>query len=98
MRPSLFLLLLTYSSWLSGQEPVKEVQPQSGSSNKLQLEATIRGSREQPTVISIVPWQQPEQKGQLPSPAIQQINQRLKPIDRREFLRELAHYEKLSNR
>ena len=64
----------------------------------LKLEATIRGSREQPKVMSIVPWQPPSQNNLLPSPVMQRINQTFSPLDREEFLRRLDHFEKLSNK
>ena len=63
----------------------------------LKLEATIRGSREQPKVMSIVPWQPPSQNNLLPSPVMRRIDQTFSPLDREEFLRRLAHFEKLSN-
>lgn len=62
----------------------------------LQLEDTIRASREQPKVMSIVPWQPPLEKEQLPSPFVQRIEQEFLPLDRQEFRRRVQHFERVS--
>lgn len=61
----------------------------------LQLEATIRSSKQQPRVMSIVPWQLPSHKsvGQNQGWRLQQA--RLKPIERGQFLREQALRQQL---
>jgi len=62
----------------------------------IQLQDTIRGSREQPKVLSIVPWQPPKDKEQLPSPFVKRIEQDFLPLDREEFKRKVQHFERLS--
>jgi hypothetical protein len=62
----------------------------------LQLEAIIRGNQQQPKVLTIVPWQSPEKRNALPSPVLQQVNRRLQPLERRNFLQEQRLFEKLS--
>lgn len=62
----------------------------------LQLEATIRGSREQPKVMSIVPWQPPTEKQELPSLVLQRIDQEFVALDREEFQLRVRHFGNLS--
>jgi hypothetical protein len=62
----------------------------------LRLEETIRGNKEQPTLLSIVPWQLPlyqriDRNEELWKP----INTRLKPIERGSFLKEIQLIEEL---
>lgn len=64
----------------------------------LKLEATIRGSREQPKVMSIVPWQPPTEKQPLPSPVLSRINQQFQALNRNEFRRQIDYFEKLSDK
>lgn len=63
--------------------------------NKVQLEATIRGSQEQPKVLTIVPWQLPKFtriEGQAP---ILVAPVQLTPLFRESFVAEQQVYEKL---
>ncbi|GAB5379079.1 MAG: hypothetical protein Alis3KO_10670 [Aliiglaciecola sp.] len=60
----------------------------------LQIQDTIRGSREQPKVLSIVPWQPPRDKASLPSPFVKRIEQDFMPLDREEFIRKVQHFER----
>jgi hypothetical protein len=64
----------------------------------LKLETTIRGSREQPKVMSIVPWQPPTEKQELPSLVLQRIDQEFVSLDREEFQLRVRHFENLSNK
>lgn len=62
----------------------------------LRLEETIRGNKEQPKVLSIVPWQLPlyqriDRNEELWKP----INTRLKLIERGSFLKEIQLIEEL---
>lgn len=84
------------------QQPIKVSQPKKEKSTTkngvLQLEDTIRGGREQPKVLSIVPWQPPRDKEQLPSPFVKRIEQDFQPLDRDEFRRRVTHFEKVSEK
>ncbi|MGJ8680611.1 hypothetical protein [Paraglaciecola sp.] len=67
----------------------------SASVNKIQLEATFRGSQEQPKVLTIVPWQLPlfsEVEGQVPNFV---APPQLTPLFRQGFITEQRVYEKL---
>lgn len=63
---------------------------------KILIQDTIRGSREQPRVLSIVPWQPPQDKASLPSPFVKRIEQDFMPLDREEFTRQVLHFERAS--
>lgn len=87
------------------QEQPLETTPQSDSRSSdqqrvserngiLQIQDTIRGSREQPKVLSIVPWQPPRDKASLPSPFVKRIEQDFMPLDREEFIRKVQHFER----
>ncbi|MFQ3236257.1 MAG: hypothetical protein ACI9C4_001828 [Paraglaciecola sp.] len=63
--------------------------------NKVQMEATIRASQEQPKVLTIVPWQLPQYTriaGQAPSVA---TLPQLSPLFRESFVAEQKVYLKL---
>jgi hypothetical protein len=62
------------------------------------IEDTIRVSREQPKVLSIVPWQPPSDKASLPSPFVKRIEQDFMPLERGEFIRQVQHFERLSGK
>ncbi len=51
----------------------------------IKLEETIRGSQEQPKVLTIVPWQSPKIKQALPSPIVERINKKFVPLQRDEL-------------
>ncbi|WJG08752.1 hypothetical protein [Aliiglaciecola sp. LCG003] len=63
---------------------------------KLHLQDTIRSSREQPKVLTIVPWQPPRDKASLPSPFVKRIEQDFMPVERQEFTRLVEHFERVS--
>lgn len=62
----------------------------------IEIEDTIRVKREQPKVLSIVPWQPPRDKTSLPSPFVQRIEQDFRPLNREEFIRKVAHFERVT--
>ena len=90
------LLLLGSGMVYAVQEATEQVQEQP--LDVIKLETTIRASREQPTLMSIVPWQPPSQKQVLPSPILQRIEQKFKPLKRDEFQRQIQAFEKLSTK
>ena len=93
------LLLLACGCVAKAQESPELEQGQQPLDNKvIRLETTIRGSREQPKVMSIVPWQGPSQKQVLPSPILQRIGQKFSPLKRDEFQRQIQFFEKLSTK
>ena len=60
------------------------------------LRATVVGNREQPRVMYILPWQQPEGANVKLSPADYLAQDLYQAIDREEFLRELDYRAKLA--
>jgi hypothetical protein len=96
-----FLIICTSSfiSVFSYAQDAQDNQPQIAERPQvLQLESTIRGSREQPKVMSIVPWQPPTDKQELPSLILQRIDQEFVALDREEFQLRVRHFENLSNK
>lgn len=79
---------------LAQQQPLV-VDPKPQSLPTIQLEETIRASREQPKVMSIVPWQMPAEKTALPSPIVERIEQNFVPLTRSQFRRQVKHFEQL---
>ena len=57
----------------------------------------ITGNREQPKVLYIIPWQQPEGSANLERPVMTQINNVLNPIDRSYTLREIDYYQRIKS-
>ncbi|TKB46091.1 hypothetical protein [Thalassotalea mangrovi] len=57
------------------------------------LETTIVGNKEQPKVLSIVPWQNPEQAGSLSTEITSQIEQVYRPLDKQSLQRELEYFK-----
>ncbi|MFT4939590.1 MAG: hypothetical protein ACI88A_002633 [Paraglaciecola sp.] len=82
-------LLLTSHSALAQQRASKTQQ------QTIKIEETIRGNanQEQPKVLTIVPWQQPNEKQALPSPISERLNKQFKPLERDEFRRQLRFFE-----
>ncbi len=88
-------------SQIQPQQPLETPEPQSGvqvttRNGVVVIEDTIRVSREQPKVLSIVPWQPPRDKATLPSPFVKRIEQDFMPLDREEFTRKVQHFERVS--
>ena len=89
------LVFFTVSPVSQGQQQNESNQTNDG---VIQLTETIRASREQPKVLTIVPWQPPRDKEQLPSPFVNRIEQDFLPLDRDEFKRRVQHFEKVSDK
>lgn len=58
------------------------------------LESTIVGDKEQPKVLSIVPWQRPEHKTMKTAPVSGRIESTFQPIEEDSLNRELNYYKK----
>ncbi len=58
------------------------------------LESTIVGNQEQPKVLYLVPWKAPHMPDQIFQPLQTQISDIYRPLEREEFLRELAFRER----
>lgn len=56
----------------------------------IRLEATIRGNKEQPRVLSIVPWQLPKYRNIEGTLSWQPVNSQPQLIERNRFLRRVA--------
>ncbi|MDO6692883.1 hypothetical protein Q4574_06285 [Aliiglaciecola sp. 3_MG-2023] len=78
----------------SNQTNTQKTQKVTEVNGKILIQDTIRGNREQPRVLSIVPWQPPRDKASLPSPFVKRIEQDFVPIDREEFSRKVTHFER----
>ncbi|TLU65112.1 hypothetical protein FE810_09300 [Thalassotalea litorea] len=63
------------------------------SSGFITLETTIVGNKEQPKVLSIVPWQNPEQAGSLSTEITTQIEQVFRPLDSETLQREIVYFK-----
>ena len=74
----------------SNEEALDNLQAQRTQSEVLRLEDTIRANREQPQVLTIVPWQLPSHQRIDESKAWQPVVDKLPNIERNQFLRELA--------
>ncbi len=62
----------------------------------IELEGTeVRGNQELPKMLYIVPWKQSELPEMSEPPLGSLIDEALMPVDRREFRREIRHYENL---
>lgn len=59
------------------------------------LRSTVTGNQEQPKVLYIVPWQQSRGPDSLYRPLESLVNEVFEPVERREFVRELAYRDKL---
>ncbi|WOH38950.1 hypothetical protein RI844_06950 [Thalassotalea fonticola] len=58
------------------------------------LESTIVGDKEQPKVLSIVPWQKPEHQALSTQPVTRQIEMKFHPVEVDSLNRELQYYKK----
>jgi hypothetical protein len=63
----------------------------------LRLEETIRGNKEQPQVLTIVPWQLPSHQRINENKAWQPMIEALPSIERGQFLRDLAVVSEISD-
>jgi hypothetical protein len=65
-------------------------------SDRLELELTsIRGNQELPTVLSIVPWKDPDLGDLSVRPADRLVDEVLAPVDREVFLRQTQYFDQL---
>ena len=88
------LSVLCHSGWAQQAESEQAVQaPPTG--EVLRLEATIRADKEQPRVLSIVPWQLPEHRSLQATQPWLHSDDLLKPLERQSFLRALDSYQAL---
>ena len=72
------------------QQRAVAIEQASIPTTKLKLEDTIRGNKEQPQVITIVPWQLPVHHKINESKNWQLEIGKMKPIERNAFLRQLV--------
>ncbi len=90
------------------EEPVEEQAPLditvasdgnvSATGDILRLEETIRGNKEQPKVLSIVPWQLPlHQRIDRNEQRWAPIKTKLKPLERNSFLKEIKLLKGVQN-
>ena len=85
IRSLLMCCLVAAGFEVSAQQQVSE-------DSVIQLEATIRGNKEQPNVLSIVPWQLPQAKTIETQTSQSLILIDISPLTRAEFKREIAAY------
>ncbi|MDB2331497.1 hypothetical protein N9V74_07305 [Alteromonas sp.] len=85
-RLSLMLLSSFVVSLSANAQNVDEATPDT----PLRLEATIRGNKEQPRVLSIVPWQLPKHRNIRGALLWTPMNTQPQPIERNRFLRRVA--------
>jgi hypothetical protein len=85
--PTFFLI--TASLYANGQTP-SESQNTNAETSVLRLEATIRGNKEQPQVLTIVPWQLPMHQRINENKEWLLQNVKLSSIERGAFLRNMA--------
>lgn len=85
-RLSLMLLSSFVVSLGANAQNVDEATPDT----PLRLEATIRGNKEQPRVLSIVPWQLPKHRNIRGALLWTPMNTQPQPIERNRFLRRVA--------
>lgn len=90
-------LSLTFVSFcgLAQQAQASDVNDTAASANKdrsqiLRLEQTIRANKEQPQVLTIVPWQLPTHQRLNETKTWQPVVEALPSIERGQFLRDLA--------
>ena len=55
------------------------------------LRSTVKGNQEQPKVMYIVPWQQPDGPQSLYRPVESLVDDVFRPLEREEFIRELRY-------
>jgi hypothetical protein len=75
---------------LQDRQATQAAQQPISSSEILRLEETIRGNKEQPQVLTIVPWQLPSHQRINENKVWQPMIEDLPSIERGEFLRDLA--------
>lgn len=58
-------------------------------------ELTVKGNRELPKVLYIVPWKKPEVGDLVGRPVASLLDEALAPVDRDVFRRQVEYYERL---
>ena len=87
MRCGVFLSIVTSSA-----------VPSAVAGEVLNIEGgTITGNREQPKVLYIIPWQQPQSSTNLSSSLVTQASSALRPIERGQLLREVDNYNRIKD-
>lgn len=61
------------------------------------LQSTVTGNQEQPKVLYIVPWQQPDGPESLYRPLTSLVDDVFQPVERVEFVRELNYRQMLAD-
>lgn len=79
-----------------GQVPAQQSTPAVNSTEVLRLEQTIRANKEQPQVLTIVPWQLPTHQRINETKTWQPVVERLPSIERSQFLRDLSVFDDIS--
>jgi hypothetical protein len=74
----------------SSQTATADSSPLLNAAEVLRLEQTIRANKEQPQVLTIVPWQLPTHQRISENTAWQPVVEQLPIIERNQFLRDLA--------
>ena len=94
MIKSIFTLLIVLLSiactLLFTSLPTSAQQEEKQTNEPLRLEATIRGDKEQPRVISIVPWQLPAHRNIEGTLSWKPQQATPTPLERTQFLRKMA--------
>jgi len=72
--------------------------PAAGAVDRADLEGTqIRGSRELPKVLYIVPWRPPQAGDLVGRPVQSLLDEALAPVDREVFQRQIRYHERLQS-
>lgn len=75
---------------------VRRIEATDGVMDQLDLDRTeITGNQELPKVLYIVPWQKSDPGDLMGRPVNTLLDEVLAPIDRGEFVRQIAYYENL---
>jgi hypothetical protein len=75
---------------------VRRIEATDGVMDQLDLDRTeITGNQELPKVLYIVPWQKSDPGDLMGKPVNTLLDEVLAPIDRGEFVRQIAYYENL---
>ncbi|MFC7001308.1 hypothetical protein ACFQMB_07020 [Pseudobowmanella zhangzhouensis] len=96
MKPTLLTMLYWLTCWYAGVGARDQYAGKNrDAAEPIKLETTIRGDQQQPTVLSIVAWQPPTAKSPFIDPTLKSDIQKLQPLNRRQFMREVNFNAKL---
>lgn len=88
MKTFIVAIMLLLTPWVSAE--VNKEKPR----RVLSLQATIIGDKEQPKVLTIVPWQKPEVFSDLSVQLINENNhQKFMPLDAASLAREMEYFK-----